>query len=249
MLFQRKIFEYCKKIEGACSRLQGKGYVADLGRELELTMQPLKVTPTLAVDIGGNLGDYTYELKQINPLMEVHTFEPSKVNVDKLNNRFTADQIVTIVPYALSDFSGVTTLFSDEDGSGMASLTKRKLDHHKISFSNTEKITTVRFDDYWEKTLNRREIDLVKIDVEGHELPVLRGFGDALFVTKVIQFEFGGTCIDTRTFFQDYWYFFLDKNFKIFRITPLGLLEIENYLERDEVFYYMNYVAVNQRYL
>lgn len=35
-----------------------------------------------------------------------------------------------------------------------------------------------------------------------------------------VTFEFGGCNIDTRTYFQDYWYFFKTFGFRVFRITP-----------------------------
>lgn len=61
----------------------------------------------------------------------------------------------------------------------MASLTQRKLDHLNIAFETTESIKTLRFEDCWFQELQNRPIDLVKIDVEGHELKVLKGFGKA----------------------------------------------------------------------
>jgi hypothetical protein len=48
---------------------------------------------------------------------------------------------------------------------------------------------------------------MVKMDIEGHELTALKGFGAALDVARVLQFEFGGCNIDSRTYFQDFWYF------------------------------------------
>ncbi|WP_445778772.1 hypothetical protein [Shewanella sp.] len=45
---------------------------------------------------------------------------------------------------------------------------------------------------------------MIKIDIEGHELSVLKVFGAAIEATKVIQFEFGDCNIDTRTYFQDF---------------------------------------------
>ena len=65
---------------------------------------------------------------------------------------------------------------------------------------------------------------------------------------RVIQFEFGGSNIDTRTFFQDFWYFFKDRNFSIYRITPNGILPIREYTEHDEFFSTTNYIAVNRKY-
>ena len=63
---------------------------------------------------------------------------------------------------------GGATLYSNEDGSGLASLTKRRLDHLGIDFDNMENIQTIRFEDYWKANLNSQHIDICKIDIEGH---------------------------------------------------------------------------------
>jgi len=42
-------------------------------------------------------------------------------------------------------------------------------------------------------------IDFLKIDTEGFELNVLKGFEDKLSSIKVIQFEYGGTYLDSNT--------------------------------------------------
>ena len=43
-----------------------------------------------------------------------------------------------------------------------------------------ESIGTIRFEDYWKKKLGSGKIDILKMDIEGHELDALAGFGDAL---------------------------------------------------------------------
>ena len=45
--------------------------------------------------------------------------------------------------------------------------------------------------------------DLIKIDVEGHELDVLDSGRETVSRVWVVQFEFGGYNIDTRTCFHD----------------------------------------------
>ena len=157
--------------------------------------------------------------------------------------------MISINPQALSDNTEWTYLYSDKPGSGLGSLTKRRLEHFDLEFNHNEKIETIKFEDYWISVLKSRIIDIVKIDVEGHELNVLKGFGQALDSVKVIQFEFGGCNIDTKTYFQDFWYFFSKKNFKLFRITPLGTQCINSYNEIDEFFSTTNFLAVNQTYL
>jgi len=70
--------------------------------------------------------------------------------------------------------------------------------------------------------------------------------GGALKEIQIIQFEFGGCNIDTKTFFQDFWYFFKENGFAIYRISPKGPLLLDKYREADETFRTTNYVAVRQ---
>ena len=91
-------------------------------------------------------------------------------------------------------------------------------------------------------------IDLLKIDVEGHELDVLEG-ARAMFSNtsvKFVQFEFGGCNIDTRTFIQDFFYFFKPFGFEIYRITPSGYCQhLPVYKETYEQFITTNFLAVH----
>ncbi len=206
----------------------------------------LDTEPNLIIDIGGNRGDYTEIILNQYPFAEIHIFEPSKKNIDLLESRFGMYDLVSVVPVALSNVSGSASLFANESGSGLASLTKRRLEHFDVSFDFEEKVETGRFEDYWKNELGSRSIDCVKIDVEGHELNVLEGFGQSLEVVKALQFEFGGCNIDTRTFFQDFWYFFKSYNFDIYRISPLGAQQIVAYSETDEFFSTTNFIAVNR---
>lgn len=234
--------------EGRLANLQGKGFgTATIEQEVKLVHSVLGKAPTLAVDVGGNEGNYTAELLRRTPSLEVHVFEPSKTNIQKLEARFRDDERVTIVAHAVSDRDGVAQLFADVPGSGLASLTKRRLEHRSIDFEFRESVTTIRVENYWSDVLRERPLDIVKLDIEGHELAALSGFGRALAATTAIQFEFGGCNIDTRTFFQDFWYFFTEHGFDVHRISPLGLLKLDRYLEADEFFSTTNYVAVNRR--
>lgn len=91
--------------------------------------------------------------------------------------------------------------------------------------------------------------NLIKLDVEGHELDVLSGGKEILGKVEVVQFEFGGCNIDTKTYFQDFWYFFQALDFALFRVTPFGVRLIENYSEEDEYFRTTNFLAVSRRIL
>ena len=208
----------------------------------------LERKPLLAIDIGGNIGEYTAELRRGNADLEIHVFEPANTNIKRLRERFLLDPLISVIPFALSNSAGDATLYSDVPGSGLGSLTKRHLDHLSINFNSEQTVSTMRFEEYWKTNLASRKLDIVKIDIEGHEFAALEGFGSAIFEVSVLQFEFGGCNIDTRTFFQDFWKFFQDRNFDIFRITPTGMEKIKIYREADECFLTTNYVARNRNY-
>ena len=112
-----------------------------------------------------------------------------------------------------------------------------------------ETVNTIRFDEFlsFDDVPEIPEIiDYVKMDVEGHELSVLKGFGSFIDKVKLVQFEFGGCNIDTRTYFQDFWYFFKEKNFSLYVITPYeGPQKINEYKESSEFFTTTNYIALN----
>ena len=60
-----------------------------------------------------------------------------------------------------------------------------------------------------------------------------------------IQFEFGGCNIDSRTFFQDFFYLLKD-HYKIYRVLKDGLLEMPIYKETYEIFITINYLAIKK---
>ncbi len=240
----RFIQKIARTLEEKAARIQGKGWgVGTVDQEFEMASSLMgSVEKPLFVDIGGNKGTYTSAILKKFPNCSVVVFEPAQVNQEILRNKFSSQNVI-IEPFAVSDTASTSVLHSNAAGSGLASLAKRRLDHHGIDFEHREEVTTVRFDDYWKNYLERRPINFCKIDIEGHELAALNGFGEAIEHINLIQFEFGGCNIDTRTFFQDFWYFSKPKGFKIFRMTPSGLSWVESYSEFDESFRTTNFLA------
>ena len=248
-LFAKAIYTFLRTIEKYAAYAQGKGYGAvSIKGEVSAVLRGLGSEPVLAIDIGGNIGNYSKELRNKCSGLEIHIFEPSSINVSKLLSHFHDDPRIYINSCGISDVKGTATLYSDTAGSGLGSMTKRRLDHFGIDFNASEEIITVRFEDYWKSTLNSRIIDILKIDIEGHEMDALFGLGDALAAIKVIQFEFGGCNIDTRSYFQDFYYFFQKNNFSLLRISPFGLEPIGRYREIDEFFSTTNYLAINRNF-
>ncbi|MCD4753703.1 MAG: FkbM family methyltransferase [Anaerolineaceae bacterium] len=203
--------------------------------------------PYIIFDLGANKGQFlNLTVENLNPNdFTIHCFEPGKETYKLLSNR-KPDTRVRLNNIGIGKNKEETILYYDTPGSGIASLTRRRLNHFGIKYDESEVIQIDTIDNYCEVN-NIEIIHLLKMDIEGHELDALMGAKN-MFANKavdIVSFEFGGCNIDTRTFLQDFWYFFLDANMELFRLTPWGrLFRIENYKEIYEQFRTTNYVAI-----
>lgn len=205
--------------------------------------------PYCMFDIGANRGQFLHLLLENIATDEysIHCFEPGQAAFMVLCDAFSYDKKITLNNIGIGKECCNSVLHYDAAGSGCASLTKRNLDHLGIFFDKCEPIAITTLDDYCSaKDISR--IHLMKMDVEGHELDALNG-ARSMFdrrLIDIVSFEFGGCNVDTRTYFQDFWYFFAEADMKLFRITPSGYLyPVESYSEIHEKFGVSNYVAVS----
>jgi FkbM family methyltransferase len=199
-------------------------------------------------DVGANQGLYALAvLEMLGARGMIHCFEPSKETFKQLQNQVSARQNVVLHNFGLSDRAEKLTLYSNVAGSGLASVYHRRLDHFNVNMDLQEQITLQVLDDFClENGIHR--IDLLKLDVEGHELAVLRGAQKMIesHAIRLIQFEFGGCNIDSRTFFQDFFYL-LNPFYTLHRIVKDGWVAIPEYQERQELFITTNFLAISRR--
>ncbi len=243
----RATFYAARQLERASGLLRGKGFGGfTVDREVLSAIKLLGDNPKLVLDIGGNVGDYAAAMRRHAPSCDIVVFEPAQINVESLTRRFADDALTSIVAAAVSDADGSATLYSDRHGSGAASLLKRRLDHIDESFDCHESVSTISLDRHWRDVLHGAPIDILKLDIEGHEFRVLEGAPETVSSSRIVQLEFGGCNIDSRTFFQDFFYFFDDSGFNLHRITPLGLEPVARYAEELETFITTNYLAVRR---
>lgn len=234
------------RVERAAAHAQGKGFGAiSIDHEVDAIRRllPAGAPVRQVVDVGANKGLWTAAALAAFPAAHVHAFEPSAALQEGLHRRYDAEPRVTLNAVALGAAPGSGTLHSDVEGSGLASLTRRRLDHVGVSMDHEQPVEITTLDAYVANNGIER-VDVLKIDVEGHELDVLRGAERTLATATVVQFEFGGTAIDTRTFFRDYWYLFTEAGFTLWRIGPWAVRRITAYSEADENFLCTNYLAV-----
>jgi FkbM family methyltransferase len=205
------------------------------------------VNPITVFDVGANIGKYALELaKYFGTKATIYSFEPSAKTYELFCKN--TQGVASIIPnnIGFSDKPSKLILYTNTDGSGLASLYQRNLDHYNISMNQQEQIELSTIDQFTQE-LGIKHINFLKLDIEGHELKALHGAQHIINSGAVdfIQFEFGGCNIDSRTYFQDFFYLLKDR-YRFFRILEDGLLELTVYKETYEIFTTVNYLAVRK---
>lgn len=203
----------------------------------------------VAFDVGANRGDYSRLLAAHLPASShIYSFEPQAAAYRLLSSLIKEYNLSNVKPFqlGLSKVAGSKTLYKDQEGSVLASVYQRKLDHFGVRMNSSEEIRVETIDHFCEMhTIST--IDFLKLDVEGHELEVFHGARRMLQNKRIdiIQWEFGGCNIDSRTFFRDF-YYLLKDDYVICRLLPAGIHPIKTYKETYEIFITTNWCAISK---
>ena len=179
---------------------------------------------TKFIDIGANCGFYSFQFAMQN--LEVLAFEPNSEALLKMNNTINKNQNlkdrIKIFPYGLSNINSKMNMRSmvkygyiQTGGSGITV--------DKVSQNNTYKVYEGEFK-IGDQVLNFKRDNLaIKIDVEGHELNVLKGIQNLLNSNKcILQIEIFGKNFDLVNSYL------LDHNFTL----------VDQFKQRSNYFYY-----------
>lgn len=146
-------------------------------REVETLMRAAR-SGTVAVDVGANVGIFTVPLAYaVGANGAVWAFEPLPENVDRLRANITENQLpnVELFAAAASDTDGSAS-FRIASDSALGSTREVFYDQ---GTGRSLTVPTVRLDSEW-RARGMPIVSVIKVDVEGAELAVLRGAEDVI---------------------------------------------------------------------
>jgi FkbM family methyltransferase len=196
-------------------------------KSLEIWIQLSRMSNVI-FDIGANTGVYALVSKSINTKAKVHAFEPIPYvfNILENNNRLNHYDI-NLNNFALSNYKGTASIYIEADKDFSYSVTVNKNLNNLTTNVKTLKIETNTISNY--VNMNKIEkIDLLKIDVETHEVEVLEGFLEHIGKfrpTMLIEILNEEVAKGVYEIIKDLDYLFFNINDKDNSIRQTGVLE------------------------
>jgi FkbM family methyltransferase len=200
-------------------------------------------------DVGAFTGGYATRLRGLCPGAQIWAFEPNP-SAFKLLREAADSKGFTAINLGLSDTPGVAQLYDHGTsigtlGSEHATLWSGVIEgiHHAKATADLQvEVTTV---DAFMESERVTRLHMLKLDVEGHELAILRGAKQAIMAGKIdaVQFEFNEMNVISRVFFRDFYEVL--PSFVFYRMVTDGLVPLGRYEPRThELFFLQNVVAI-----
>jgi FkbM family methyltransferase len=173
----------------------------------------------IIVDIGANVGYYSIlaakSTRDRNNI--IYAFEPVKHTFSSLKKNIGLNNLSTIKPFnlALSEEEGQLQIHVNaKENWGLSSVHRQMDELGSIELSNA-----VNFDSFYNK-MDSHSIDLIKIDVEGHELHILKGMEKSIDKYKpIVLVEVNDTVLKhTSTTKEDIYDYFWRRDYSSYII-------------------------------
>lgn len=152
-------------------------FLGDYERAELNTLKQFLTADSVFLDIGANFGLYTLNAaKIISHPGKIISFEPFSKNFEALQKNVKTNNLsqVQLINSAVSNVDSTIQLYLDENENNLGSVSASPIENALI-----ESVKTICIDGFLENT-SLNKIDLVKIDVEGHEYNVLQGMKKTL---------------------------------------------------------------------
>lgn len=210
------------------------------------------------LDIGANQGEWSRLVLEQLPAarrsperLRMHAFEPVPSTRERLARTLSAlsgGGLVQVEGIALSDVAGRAPMAILSDTGGTNTL---QFDAALASSAlATIEIETETLSQFCAR-LSLGDLDLVKVDAEGHDFKVIAGGADLLSAGRVavMQFEYNHRWIYARAYLKDVFDLVAGLPYTVARVRPTCIETFSAWHPELERYFESNYVIVHERAL
>ena len=228
---------YLEMVDNVCWEMELNG-------ELWLLEQFASSDVTCIFDVGANVGDWSIAAARRMPRARIEAFEIVPDTARRMAANLAASGLdrIRLHPVGLSDSNGTAPVAYFPHISEFSSAAI--VQPGEVEWRDCE----VRTGDAFCEEHGIEHIDLVKIDVEGLEGHVLKGFARMLAAGAIdaIQFEYGHLNASVRFLLGDFYDLLQEHGYRLGKMFPDHVLFHEYNAWRDERFRGPNYIAVHR---
>jgi FkbM family methyltransferase len=203
------------------------------------------IEPKCVFDVGANTGEWSQLVSQLYPSCSIHAFEivPSTFQELVQNTK----SIARLIPnnFGLSDEPGTISISLGSDDTRTATACKIEGMKYHDQYYGREIQCEVRKASDYVREKDIAGIDFVKIDVEGMDLRVIKGFEESIGLVRALQFEYSAFNIASHDFLRDFCSYLNGHGFAVGKIFPRCVDFFEYHFGREN-FQASNYVAVRK---
>lgn len=197
------------------------------------------------IDIGANEGQFTSKMLSILPNAQIHCFEPLLDVFQKLKLNFAEYDNVTVYNFGLGESNEETEIFNNEFSPSSSLLEMMNLHKDNFDFAvkvETKNVSIRRLNDCFDIKIKRPL--LIKIDVQGYEMYVLRGGDRVIEQADIIIIEASiYQLYKDQPLFDNIYSYLIDRGFRYAGNFEQVLSPLDNkILQVDAIFIGKNFI-------
>src|SRR5581483_6476101 len=192
--------------------------------ESDLIRKVAGLNPKIVFDVGANIGEWSLAAREYFPDAVIHCFELAEGTFKTLQGKLRDGQFV-LNNVGLSDRPGTFEYKDYGENSQLNTIVLDATFHDRDIPPTIVRAALTTGHDYC-KSRSIDYIDFLKLDVEGAEHLVLKGFSDLLErkAIRAVQFEYGYTNGDSKFLMRDFYKLFHGYGYLVARVQKGPLL-------------------------
>jgi FkbM family methyltransferase len=203
-----------------------------------------KYNVDVVFDVGANVGDWSQFASEHYQSASIYAFEVLPSTFEILQRNCDDSGLIKCYNVGLSDSEGEVLIHHGKDSVVASACKLEGMEFHDSYYDASTLCATTTGAQFLDRE-GLAAVNFMKIDVEGMDLKVIRGFGERIRNVRVIQFEYGIFNIESHDLLYDFCIYLSAHGFKVGKIFPRTVHFFDYHFDFENL-HGSNYLAVRK---